>query len=171
MVSFFSPFFKYIFIYIYSLQGKKLVCMCLAHLCKCSSHCWSCLSLLKRKRRKRGLQLQLTLKVSVHFFSKYFLILWPARPMSESSSLNVSQLSNTSLTSRAKVSKLAYLKGNTPLQAAATVQDCKPVKEEVEGKPESRMTALNTPKSMHETFTVLCKAGSPGQAWYHTPQS
>lgn len=58
------------------------------------------------------------MKVSVHFFSKYFLILWPALPISESSSLNVSQLSKTSLTSRAKVSRFGYLEENTRLEIA-----------------------------------------------------
>ena len=32
---------------------KKLICMCLAHLCECSSHRWSCLSLFKRKKEKK----------------------------------------------------------------------------------------------------------------------
>lgn len=61
------------------------------------------------KKERMG-SLQLTLKISVHFFSKCFLMLWPARPMSESSSLNVSQLLNTSLTSTAKASRFGYLK-------------------------------------------------------------
>lgn len=47
---------------------------------------------------------------SVHLFSKNFLMLCPARPMSELSSLNFSQLSNTRLTSMMNVSKFWYLK-------------------------------------------------------------
>lgn len=53
---------------------------------------------------------------SVHLFSKNFLMLCPARPMSELSSLNFSQLSNTRLTSMMNVSKFWYLKNRAKNQ-------------------------------------------------------
>lgn len=53
---------------------------------------------------------------SVHLFSKNFLMLCPARPMSELSSLNFSQLSNTRLTSMMNVSKFWYLKNTAKIQ-------------------------------------------------------
>lgn len=41
-----------LFFVILILRKKKSLCMCLAHLCKYSSHCWSHLSLFKRKKRE-----------------------------------------------------------------------------------------------------------------------
>ena len=41
------------FFVILSLREKKSLCMCLAHVCKYSSHCWSHSSLFKREKKKR----------------------------------------------------------------------------------------------------------------------
>lgn len=62
------------------------------------------------KTDRRARWLQLTLRTSVHFLSKYLRMLCPALPMSESSSLKVSQLSKTSLTSSENASRLGYLR-------------------------------------------------------------